>query len=85
MPGEELQSFFLGTSSCIVDENVIFGKAWETRSHLSTVSSETVDPLDCIVACVSIAFLLTLIHYDVHYFPTIKGKIKNPCVASFFQ
>ncbi|KAL9182037.1 hypothetical protein ACHAXT_012380 [Thalassiosira profunda] len=36
---EELESFFLGTSSCLVDENVIFGKAWEDRSSLVTVSS----------------------------------------------
>ena len=39
---EELQSFFLGTSSCLVDENMIFGKAWETRSQLVTVSSGVV-------------------------------------------
>ncbi|KAL7543302.1 hypothetical protein ACHAXR_012701 [Thalassiosira sp. AJA248-18] len=36
---EELQSFFLGTSPCLVDENVIFGKAWESRSQLVTTSS----------------------------------------------
>mmetsp|Transcript_7537 Transcript_7537/g.16294 ORF Transcript_7537/g.16294 Transcript_7537/m.16294 type:complete len:290 (+) Transcript_7537:156-1025(+) len=39
---DELQSFFLGTSSCLVDENVIFGKAWETRSQLVTVTSGVV-------------------------------------------
>ena len=36
---EELASFFLGTSSCLADESMIFGKAWETRSQLTTVSS----------------------------------------------
>ena len=36
---EELQSFFLGTSSCLVDEKVIFGKAWEARQNLTTISS----------------------------------------------
>lgn len=36
---EELQSFFLGTSSCLADEKVVFGKAWEARSQLVTVSS----------------------------------------------
>lgn len=36
---EELQSFFLGTSSCLLDEDTIFGKAWENRSQLVTVSS----------------------------------------------
>ena len=35
---DELQSLFLGTSSCLVDEKVIFGKAWESRSQLVTVS-----------------------------------------------
>jgi hypothetical protein len=39
---EELQSFFLGTSTCLVDEDIIFGKAWEKRSQLMTVSSGTV-------------------------------------------
>lgn len=39
---EELQSFFLGTSSCLVDEQVIFGKAWEKRSQLTTISSGTI-------------------------------------------
>lgn len=36
---EELQNFFLGTSSTLVDEDLIFGKAWEKRSQLNTVSS----------------------------------------------
>jgi hypothetical protein len=36
---DELQSFFLGTSSCLVDEEVIFGKAWEKRGKLKTVTS----------------------------------------------
>ena len=35
---EELQLFFLGTSSYLVDKEVIFGKAWETQSQLRTVS-----------------------------------------------
>ena len=39
---EELQSYFLGTSSCLVDESVIFGKAWENRSQLVTISSGVV-------------------------------------------
>lgn len=39
---EELNSFFLGTSACLVDEKIIFGKAWETRSQLNTISSGTV-------------------------------------------
>ena len=39
---EELQSFFLGTSSCLVDEQVIFGNAWEKRSQLTTISSGTI-------------------------------------------
>lgn len=39
---EELQSFFLGTSSCLVDEEAIFGSAWEARSALRTVSSGVV-------------------------------------------
>lgn len=37
---EELQSFFLGTSSCLVDENMIF--SFESRSQLVTVSSGVV-------------------------------------------
>ncbi|KAL7502536.1 hypothetical protein ACHAXN_000869 [Cyclotella atomus] len=36
---DELQSFFLGTSSCLVDEEVIFSKAWEKRGKLKTVTS----------------------------------------------
>ena len=39
---EELQSYFLGTSSYLVDESVIFGKAWENRSQLVTISSGVV-------------------------------------------
>ena len=39
---EELQSFFLGTSSCLGDEDIIFGKASEKRSQLMIVSSGTV-------------------------------------------
>ncbi|KAL7482053.1 hypothetical protein ACHAW6_007739 [Cyclotella cf. meneghiniana] len=45
---EELQSFFLGTSTCLVDEDIVFGKAWEKRSQLSTVSSGVVS---CFVTC----------------------------------
>ena len=36
---EELSSYFLGTSACVVDEKVLFSKAWESRSQLVTVSS----------------------------------------------
>lgn len=37
---EKLEEFFLGnTPSCLLDEAVIFGKAWENRSRLTTVSS----------------------------------------------
>lgn len=39
---EELQSFFLGSSSCLVNEELIFGKAWEKRSQIKTVSSGVV-------------------------------------------
>ena len=39
---QELESFFLGTSSCLVDETIIFGKSWEKRSQLITVSGGTV-------------------------------------------
>jgi len=36
---DELNAFFLGTSPCLADEKIIFGKAWETRSKLNTVAS----------------------------------------------
>lgn len=36
---DELNAFFLGTSPCLADEKMIFGKAWETRSKLNTVAS----------------------------------------------
>eukprot|EP00984_Skeletonema_dohrnii_P017048 scaffold7682_cov137-Skeletonema_dohrnii-CCMP3373.AAC.2 len=37
---EKLEEFFLcRTPSCLLDEAVIFGKAWESRSQLTTVSS----------------------------------------------
>jgi hypothetical protein len=36
---EELNYYFLGTSSRLVDEDTVFGKAWEKRSQLKTVSS----------------------------------------------
>ena len=36
---DELNAFFLGTSPCLADERIIFGKAWETRSKLNTVAS----------------------------------------------
>ena len=37
---EKLEEFFLSrTPSCLLDEAVIFGKAWENRSQLTTVSS----------------------------------------------
>jgi B9 domain-containing protein 2 len=37
---ERLEEFFLGrTPPCLLDEAVIFGKAWENRSQLTTVSS----------------------------------------------
>ena len=36
---EKLEEFFLGkTPSCLLDETVIFGNAWEDRSRLTTVS-----------------------------------------------
>ncbi len=38
---DELNSFFLGTSASLADEKIIFGKAWEARSQLNTVSSGT--------------------------------------------
>ncbi|KAL7461609.1 LOW QUALITY PROTEIN: hypothetical protein ACHAXS_002027 [Conticribra weissflogii] len=39
---DELRSFFLGTSTCLLDEDVVFGKAWEDRVKLVTVSAGVV-------------------------------------------
>lgn len=37
---ERMEEFFLGkTPPCLLDEDVIFAKAWGNRSELSTVSS----------------------------------------------
>lgn len=55
---EELESFFLGTSSCVVDENVIFGKAWEKRSQLVTVSSGVVSLSNSSVDVIRFAALI---------------------------
>ncbi|KAL3827456.1 hypothetical protein ACHAXA_003190 [Cyclostephanos tholiformis] len=56
---EELNSFFLGTSACLADERIIFGKAWETRSQLNTVSSGIVSamPRECFLH----------VHSEIHF------------------
>ena len=36
---DEIQRFFLGSSPQLVDRNILFGRAWEARSSLTTVSS----------------------------------------------
>eukprot|EP00804_Cyclotella_cryptica_P018520 CCRYP_004343-RA/>CCRYP_004343-RA protein AED:0.47 eAED:0.37 QI:0/0/0/1/1/0.66/3/0/216 len=65
---EELQSFFLGTSTCLVDEDTVFGKAWEKRSQLTTVSSGIVSCVGCQLKCLEpfakMNCLLTLTSYE---------------------
>ena len=39
---EEIQSFFLGTNPQLVNEDVLFSKAWENRCRLVTIPSGTV-------------------------------------------
>jgi B9 domain-containing protein 2 len=79
---EELNSIFLGTSPCLADERLIFGKAWETRSQLNTVSSGIVSvvPREC-PAQVKWDSLLTLRCSTTYS----TGKIECSHTASIFQ